>query len=105
MAKPVANTLFGALVACVAAGALSAQPEPKEVFDEAVKQLRLNNKTGALEKFQEVIKLDPTNAQAWKLWELTDKEIWRELIMQEASTAVLRNEAQRNGMTMLRDSG
>ncbi len=83
MAKLVANTLFGALVACVAAGALSAQPEPKEVFDEAVKQLRLNNKAGALEKFQEVIKLDPTNAQAWKLWEETNKNIWEELFLQD----------------------
>ncbi len=42
MAKLVAKTLLGAVVACVASGALSAQQDPKEVFDEAVMLLRLN---------------------------------------------------------------
>ncbi|MHC4512273.1 MAG: HEAT repeat domain-containing protein [Planctomycetota bacterium] len=83
MAKLVAKSLLGVVVACVASGVLSAQQDPKEIFDEAVKQLRLNNKAGALEKFREVTKLDPTNAQAWKLWEVTDKDIWEELLFND----------------------
>lgn len=82
MAKLVAKTLLGVVVACVASAALSAQPEPKAVFDEAVRALRLNKKDEALEKFRQVTRLDPTNAQAWELWEKTNKDIFEELLMQ-----------------------
>ena len=58
------------------AGPLNVNPK-----DAADRQLWVEPLT--LAKFQEVVQLDPTNEQAWKLWEETDKNIWEELFFQD----------------------
>ena len=91
MAKLAAKSLLGVVIACVASGVLSAQ-DPQALFKEAVQLLRLNKKEEALAKFQEVVRLDPTNEQAWKLWSETDKNIWEELVV--SNDAEIRKIAQ-----------
>ncbi len=83
MANVLSRSLFSGLVATlVVAGSISAQ-DPDELFQEGVQLLRLGDREQALEKFEEVLSADPTNADAFRIWQSTDQNIFEMLLLTE----------------------
>lgn len=79
MPNVFAKSLLGLVAALVAASASSAQ-DTAQLFNEGVQLLRLNKRDEALVKFQELLKADPSNEAAFKLWKETDQDIWTMLL-------------------------
>jgi HEAT repeat protein len=76
MASSLAQSLLAAVVAAVVAGTTVAQ-DPN--FLEGVKLYRLGGKENldkALEKFQDVLKKDPSNEEALKLYQSISQDEW-----------------------------
>jgi len=79
MPNVFAKSLLGLVAALVAASASSAQ-DTTQLFNEGVQALRLGKREDALAKFQELLKADPSNEAAFKLWKETDQDIWTMLL-------------------------
>jgi len=82
MASSFTKSLLAAAVAFVVSGTLSAQDK----FQEGVRLLRLGgkeNEAKALEAFREVVKTDPSNADAMKYVESISRDEWYMLLSQQ----------------------
>lgn len=73
MANPLAKRLIAIVAACVAAGSLSAQDD---LFDQAVRKLRLNDREAALSLLTEYLASNPGNEDAFDLWTKTESDVW-----------------------------
>ncbi len=78
MARVLGKTLFGLVVGLLTSGITTAQ---NETFDEGVKAFRLGRYEEAKQKFEEVLAEDPTNVQAFEIWQKTDQAVWEALIL------------------------
>ena len=81
MANPLAKTLIAIVAACAAGGVASAQDDA--LFREAVRLLRTNKPDEALEKLREFLATDPGHEEAFELWQNTDSDVWRMMLMQK----------------------
>ena len=82
MASSFTKSLLAAAVAFVVSGTLSAQDK----FQEGVRLLRLGgqeNEAKALAAFQEVLKSDPSNADAMKYVDSISRDEWFMLLGQQ----------------------
>ena len=77
MAHAFAKTILGIAASIAAAGVASAQPD--QVFKEGITQLRLGNKEAAQEKFAEVLKLNPSHEDAYRIYHQTEASMWAEI--------------------------
>ena len=73
MANPLAKRLIAIVAACVAAGSLSAQ---EDLFQQAVRKLRLNDREAALSLLTEYLASNPGNEDAFDLWTKTESDVW-----------------------------
>ena len=78
----VRKSLLGLIVACAVQGGLSAQTA-QQLFDDAFRALMTGNKAEAQKKLEEVLKLDISREDAFKLWIATEKDKWYEMLLQE----------------------
>lgn len=86
MPKVFAKSLLGIVAVLVAAGVTSAQ-DPQQLFQEGVQALRLGKRAEALEKFQALLKADPSNEAAMELWKKTDQDIWSMLLIEKGEVS------------------
>ena len=83
MAKPFAKTLLSLIAACVAGGGLTAQEDADQLFNQAVRLLRLNKREEALQKLEECLAADPSHTDAFRIWRETDADVF-EMLLAEA---------------------
>ncbi|MCA8940956.1 MAG: HEAT repeat domain-containing protein, partial [Planctomycetes bacterium] len=74
MANPLAKRLIAIVAACVAAGSLSAQDD--DLFKQALRKLRLNDREAALSLLTEYLATNPGNEEAFDLWTKVDSDEW-----------------------------
>jgi CheY-like chemotaxis protein len=55
----------------------------QEAFNRGVAALQRGDDEAALEAFQEVLALDPSNVDAYELWRTTDNEIWLDMMTRQ----------------------
>lgn len=55
----------------------------QEAFNRGVAALQRGDDEAALEAFQEVLALDPSNVDAYELWRATDNEIWLDMMTRQ----------------------
>lgn len=67
--------------AFLSAGSAYAQRDAKQLFEEGVHLLRINQDTEALEKFKEAVAADPTMEQAYLIWKETDQRVWSAMLV------------------------
>jgi HEAT repeat protein len=79
MASSFAKSLLASVVALVVAGGAVAQDR----FQEGVKFLRLGENEEALEAFRDVLKGDPSNAEAMELYRSISQDEWYMLLTQK----------------------
>lgn len=65
------------------AAPLAQAQDARSVFDQGVNLLARGNDQGALARFQEVLSLDPSHAEAYALWRSTEEEIWLQMLVKE----------------------
>ncbi|MCC6670949.1 MAG: HEAT repeat domain-containing protein [Planctomycetes bacterium] len=87
MTSVLARSLLGLVAALVASGVSLAQDDPEQLFREGVQLLRLNKKEEALQKFDAVLKANPTHEKALQIWKETDQAIWQMLLVQNDEVA------------------
>jgi HEAT repeat protein len=79
MASSLVKTLLASVVAAVVAGTAMAQ----DPFQDGVKLLRLGKKDEALTSFQEVLKKDPSNEEAMRLYTSINQDEWYMLLSEK----------------------
>jgi HEAT repeat protein len=79
MASSLAKTLLASVVAAIVAGSAMAQ----DPFQDGVKLLRLGKKDEALVAFQGVLKSDPSNAEAMRLYSSIGQDEWYMLLSEQ----------------------
>ena len=82
----VRKSVLGIVAACVVQGAAFAQAtetEESKLINDAFRALMLKDKDGAVSKLEAVIKLNPSNEQAFNLYVAVEGERWRELLATE----------------------
>lgn len=80
MASVLAKSLLGIVSALVVPGALSAQVD--QLFKEGVQALRLGQRDVAAQKFAEVLKLNPSHEDAFRIWRETETAIFQVLALE-----------------------
>ena len=79
MASSLAKTLLASVVAAIVAGSAMAQ----DPFQDGVKLLRLGKKDEALVAFQGILKSDPSNAEAMRLYSSIGQDEWYMLLSEQ----------------------
>ncbi|MSR38397.1 MAG: HEAT repeat domain-containing protein [Planctomycetes bacterium] len=79
MASSLAKTLLASVVAAIVAGSALAQ----DPFQDGVKLLRLGKKDEALVAFQGILKSDPSNAEAMRLYSSIGQDEWYMLLSEQ----------------------
>ena len=79
MASSLAKTFLASVVAAIVAGSAMAQ----DPFQDGVKLLRLGKKDEALVAFQGILKSDPSNAEAMRLYSSIGQDEWYMLLSEQ----------------------
>ena len=82
MPNVLAKSLLGLVAVLVAASVSSAQ-DPNQLFQDAVRLIRTNKRQEAIAKLQELLKADPSNEAAFKLWKETDQDVWTMMLLEK----------------------
>jgi HEAT repeat protein len=80
MVSVFARFVLGSVAAAMAAGVATAQVDKD--FAEGVQLLRLGKREEALAKLSEVLRQDPSHADAFQIWRQTDTAIWQWLVQE-----------------------
>lgn len=81
------SLLVFSAAALLTAGTLSAQDDARHLFQEGVRLLMQNKDAEALEKLKAAVAADPSNEDAYKIWQETDNRVWSAMMVKNDELA------------------